>query len=93
MAMDNLYIPKTDKERRQKEIACILSMGRGTVPYFRSFGVMVDIDAAMPAEKQRAFALASQEIETRVPAVRVASGYVRADINGHARIYLKIIDK
>lgn len=91
--MDDLYIPKTARERRQKEIACILSMGRGTVPYSRKFGVMVDIDAAMPSEAQRAFALAAQEVETRVPAVRVASGYVRGGINGAAKVYLKIIDK
>ena len=91
--MDSLNIPTTGAAKRQKEISCILSMGRGTVPYFRACGIMVDIDAAMPAERQRAFAMAAQEVETRVPSVRVASGYVRATVDGTAKVYLKIIDK
>lgn len=90
--MDDLSIPITDKERRYKEISAVLSMGRGTVPYFRSFGVNVDIDASMPAESQRAFALAAQEVEARVSGVRVASGYVRGGVSGKANIYVKIID-
>lgn len=90
--MDDLSIPKTDKERKLKEIAAVLSMSRGTVPYDRSFGVLVDIDAAMPAERQRSFALAAQEVEARVQGVRVASGYTRGGIDGRAKIYLKVID-
>lgn len=90
--MDDLSIPVTVKERRYKEIAAVLSMGRGTVPYFRSFGVNVDIDASMPAEAQKSFALAAQEVETRVTGVRVASGYTRGGIDGRAKIYLKVID-
>ena len=77
--MDDLSIPKTDKERKHKEIASVLSMARGTVPYDRSFGVLVDIDAA-------------QEVEARVQGVRVASGHVAGDLDGRAKIYLKVID-
>lgn len=90
--MDDLSIPKTDKARKHKEIAAVLSMARGTVPYDRSFGVLVDIDAAMPAERQRTFALAAQEVEARVQGVRVASGHVAGDLDGRAKIYLKVID-
>lgn len=90
--MDDFSIPKTDKERKHKEIAAVLSMARGTVPYDRSFGVHVDIDAAMPSERQRAFALAAQEVEARVQGVRVASGRVGGDLEGRAKIYLKVID-
>lgn len=91
-AMDSIKIPKTQKEINASRVSCVLSTLRGSVPYSRDFGIDTDIDAAAPAEAQRAFALAVQAVETYVPGVRCSYGRAYAGIDGKTVIKIKFED-
>lgn len=91
--MDTLEIPKNQKEINKRRVLCLLSTLRGSVPYNREFGIDTNIDASLPAEAQRTFALAVQEIAKYVPDVRVTNGYVKTALDGGARVYVKLEDR
>lgn len=90
--IDSLEIAQTEKEKRASRLSCLLSIQRGTVPYNRSFGIEADIDAAIQAECQRAFALAVIQIEKNIDGVRVTDGYWKADLEGKAKLYVRCQD-
>lgn len=92
IVMDSLITPKTEKEKRAARLSCLLSVQRGTVPYNRAFGIEADIDAAIQAECQRAFALVVVQISKTIPGLRVTDGYWEAGLDGRAKLFVRCHD-
>lgn len=85
-----LEIPKTKKEIERLSVMNVVATQKGTIPYFRGFGVDFDIDAALPGAASAAFASAVEEISRRVPGVAVTDGRVSLGMNGEAKIHVKL---
>lgn len=89
----DISIPKTDKERKARNAACVLSIVRGSVPYMRSMGVRADIDAAAIGGAQRLMGYAAQDVETHVKGAKVTRGNVIVSADGQTTVRLVLGDK
>lgn len=84
----DISIPKTEKERKARNAACVLSIVRGSVPYMREMGVRADIDAAALGGAQRLMGYAAQDVETHVKGAKVTRGDVTVDADGKTVVRL-----
>ena len=87
--MDSLQIPKTEKEKNTARLSCFLSVEMGTVPYCRGFGMDINIDATMPAELTKSFALAVQGVSKYIPEIRITDGYIDYNLDGKAQLFMR----
>lgn len=84
----DISIPKTDKERKARNTACVLSIVRGNVPYMRNMGIRADIDASAIGGAQRLMGYAAQDVETHVKGAKVTRGNVIVSADGKTTVRL-----